>query len=104
MANSNSGEPNCQVVAEVFLPIDIDTIAVREIALEVARISKYVYLNKPISVLFFNEVKEKRSYLKMRLKAYVMDIKYEFEFKSEMTELIIRELINEGILKKEDVS
>ena len=33
-----------------------------------------------------------------------MDIKYEFEFKSEMTELIIRELINEGILKKEDVS
>ena len=104
VANSNSGEPNCQVVAEVFLPIDIDTVAVREIALEVARISKYVYLNKPISVLFFNEVKERRSYLKMRLKAYVMDIKYEFEFKSEMTELIIRELINEGILKKEDVS
>jgi MscS family membrane protein len=104
VANSNSGEPNCQVVAEVFLPIDIDTVAVREIALEVARISKYVYLNKPISILFFNEVKERRSYLKMRLKAYVMDIKYEFEFKSEMTELIIRELINEGILKKEDVS
>jgi|WetSurSiteA1Bulk_404760.scaffolds.fasta_scaffold13261_2 MscS family membrane protein len=104
VANSNSGEPNCQVVAEVFLPIDIDTVAVREIALEVARISKYVYLNKPISVLFFNEVRERRSYLKMRLKAYVMDIKYEFEFKSEMTELIIRELINEGILKKEDVS
>ena len=65
VANSNSGEPNCQVVAEVYLPIDIDTVAVREIALEVARISKYVYLNKPISVLFFNEVKEKRSYLKM---------------------------------------
>jgi small-conductance mechanosensitive channel len=104
VANSNSGEPNCQVVAEVFLPIDIDTVAVREIALEVARISKYVYLNKPISILFFNEVKERRSYLKMRLKAYVMDIKYEFEFKSEMTELIIRELINEGMLKKEDVS
>jgi MscS family membrane protein len=104
VANSNSGEPNCQVVADVFLPIDIDTVAVREIALEVARISKYVYLNKPISILFFNEVKERRSYLKMKLKAYVMDIKYEFEFKSEMTELIIRELINEGILKKEDVS
>jgi MscS family membrane protein len=104
VVNSNSGEPNCQVVAEVYLPIDIDTVAVRELALEVARISKYVYLNKPISVLFFNEVKEKRSFLKMRLKAYVMDIKYEFEFKSEMTELIIRELLNEGLLKKEDVS
>ncbi len=104
VSNSNSGEPNCQVVAEVYLPIDIDTVAVRDIALEVAKVSKYVYLNKPISVLFFNEVKENRSYLKMRLKAYVMDIRYEFAFKSEMTELIIRELLSEGVLKKEDVS
>ena len=104
VSNSNSGEPNCQVVAEVYLPIDVNTIAVKDIALEVARVSKYIYLNKPISVLFFNEVKEKRSYLKMRLKAYVMDIRYEFAFKSEMTELIIRELLNEGVLKKEDVS
>jgi len=104
VSNSNSGEPNCQVVAEVYLPIDIDTVAVRDIALEVARVSKYVYLDKPMSVLFFNEVKEKRSFLKMRLKAYVMDIRYEFAFKSEMTELIIRELLNAGVLKKEDVS
>jgi len=104
VSNSNSGEPNCQVVAEIFLPIDIDTVAVRDIALEAAKVSKYVYLNKPISVLFFNEVKENRSYLKMRLKAYVMDIRFEFAFKSEMTELIIRELLSEGVLKKEDVS
>jgi small-conductance mechanosensitive channel len=104
VSNSNSGEPNCQVVAEVFLPIDIDTVAVREIAMEVARVSKYIYLNKPIKVLFFNEIKEKRSFLKMRLKAYVLDIRYEFDFKSEMTELILRELIKDGLLKREDVS
>ena len=104
VSNSNSGEPNCQVVAEVFLPIDIDTVEVREIAMEVARVSKYIYLNKPIKVLFFNEIKEKRSFLKMRLKAYVLDIRYEFDFKSEMTELIIRELIKDGLLKREDVS
>ncbi len=104
VSNSNSGEANCQVVAEVYLPIDVNTIAVRDIALEVARVSKFVYLDKPVSVLFFNEIKERRSFLKMRLKAYVLDIRYEFAFKSEMTELIIRELLNEGVLKKEDVS
>ena len=103
VSNSNSGAPNCQVVAEVYLPIDIDTVAVRDIALEVAKVSKYVFLDKPVSVLFFNEVKEKRSYMKMRLKAYVLDIRYEFTFKSEMTELIIRELLDKGVLKKEDV-
>lgn len=104
VSNSNSGEPHCQVFTEVYLPIDINTVLVRDIALEVARVSKYVYLKKPISVLFFNEVKEKRSFLKMKLKAYVLDIKHELAFKSEMTELIIRELISEGVLKKEDIS
>jgi len=104
VSNSNSGKLHFQVFTEVYLPIDIDTILVRDIALEVARVSKYVYLKKPISVLFFNEIKESRSFLRMELKAYVLDIRHEFSFKSEMTELIIRELISEGILKKEDVS
>lgn len=103
VSNSNSGELNCQVVAEIFLPIDVDTEKVRKIALESAQISRFVYLNKPIAVLFFNEVKEQRSYLKMRLKAYVMDIRYEFAFKSDMTEIVIRELLKEGLITKEEL-
>lgn len=99
VSNSNTGEPNCQVVAELFLPIEIDTERVRKIALEAAKVSRYVYLKKPIAVLFFNEVKEDRSYLKMRLKAYVLDIRFEFAFKSDMTEIVMRELIKEGIVK-----
>lgn len=98
ISNSNSGEANCQVVAEIYLPPDIDTIKVRKIAIEAAQVSKYAYLNKPIAVLFFNEIKEGRPYLKMRLKAYVMDIRSEFAFKSDMTELVMRELFKKGIL------
>lgn len=103
VSNSNSGELNCQVVAEIYLPIDVDTQKVRKIAIESAQVSRYVYLNKPITVLFFNEVKERRSYLKMRLKAYVMDIRYEFLFKSDMTEIVLRELLNEGLITKEEL-
>ena len=103
VSNSNSGEPNCQVVAELYLPIDIDTEMVRQIALEAAQVSKYVYLNKPIVVLFFNEVKERKSFLKMRLKAYVMDIRHEFAFKSDMTEIVMRELIRNKIIKPEEM-
>ncbi len=103
VSNSNAGQPNCQVVAEIYLPITIDTEKVRQIAMETAQISKYVYLNKPITVLFFNEVMEHRSYLKMRLKAYVMDIRYEFAFKSDMTEIVIRELFRNGLISKDDL-
>ncbi|WKN30029.1 mechanosensitive ion channel [Porifericola rhodea] len=102
VSNSNAGALDCQVVAEIFLPLDVDTERVRKIATESAQTSKYVYLNKPIAVLFFNEVKERRSYLKMRLKAYVMDIRYEFAFKSELTEIVIRELLKENIISRDD--
>ncbi len=103
VSNSNAGEPYCQVVAEIYLPITIDTDQVRRIALEAAQVSKYVYLNKPVAVLFFNEVKERRSYLKMRLKAYVMDIRHEFNFKSDMTEIVLKELLAQGIISPKDL-
>ena len=99
VSNANMGEANCQVVAEIYLPLDVDTSLVRDIATEAAQVSKYVFLGKPIAVLFFNEHKERQSLIKMRLKAYVFDIRDEFRFKSEMTEIVIKSLIEKGILK-----
>jgi len=81
----------------------VDTDQARKIALEAAQVSKYIYLNKPIKVLFFNEVHQRRSYLKMRLKAYVLDIRDEFEFKSDMTEIVLRELINQKVVNAKDL-
>lgn len=100
ISNSNYGENNCQVVAELFLPLNIDTQRVRQIATEAAQVSKYVYLNKPIMVEFSNVLVPRGSFLKMRLKAYVMDVRYEFPFQSEMTEIVVRELHTEGLLKE----
>lgn len=100
ISNANAGENNCQVVAELFLPMNIDTQRVRQIAIEAAQVSKYVYLNKPIMVEFSNVLVPRGSFLKMRLKAYVMDVRYEFPFQSEMTEIVIKELHAEGLLKE----
>ncbi len=102
VSNSNSGEANCQVVAEFYLPMDIDTERVRKIAIEGAQVSRYVFLNKPIVALFFQDMQGRKSFIKMRLKAYVMDIRFEFAFKSDMTELVLKALLEEGIIKTED--
>jgi len=101
VSNSNSGENNCQVVAEMYLPIDINTERVREIATEAAQVSKYIYLNKPVVVLFFNEIYNERVVLKMRLKAYVSDLSKEFYFKSEMTEIVMKSLIEQQIIPED---
>ncbi len=98
VCNANSGETNCQVEAEIFLPLSADTQRIRQVAIEAAQVSRYIYLNKPIVVLFSNVVKERRSYLRMGLKAYVSDIRNEMIFKSDMTEIVIRELLDKKLL------
>jgi small-conductance mechanosensitive channel len=101
VSNSNSSALNCQVVAEIFLPADVDLVEVRELAYKTAATSRYVYLNKPIVVNALNEVHYDRFIVKLRVKAYVLDIRYEFRFKSDMTELILAELSERGILASE---
>jgi len=104
VSNSNSGEFNCQVVAEFYLPIGIEIAKVKQLAYEAAIVSKYIYLNKPIAVIIKNEIHEGRSILKMRLKAYVLDIRYEFPFMSEMTEIVVKELIDNKLVDPEALS
>lgn len=91
VANANSGEENCQVVTEIFLPLNSDIDRVRHFATETAQVSRYIYLNKPIVVLFFQENIGHKIMLKVKVKAYVNDIRNEFAFKSEITELLTRE-------------
>ncbi|MBL1213857.1 MAG: mechanosensitive ion channel family protein [Ignavibacteriae bacterium] len=104
VSNSNSGETNCQVVAEFYLPPYIDTAKARDIAIQAAQVSRYVYLNKPITVIFINEVHHGKPFLKMRLKAYVLDIRYEFAFMSDMTESTIKELVRNELVTKEELA
>jgi len=64
VSNSNTGEFNCQVVAEFYFPIDVDLEKLRKLATRAAIVSKYVYLRKPVAVRFKNEIHEGRSMVK----------------------------------------
>lgn len=92
VSNANSSALDCQVVAEIYLPADIDVELVKRIAYKAAISSRYAYLQKPVSVIAKNEIYEKNFVIKLRVKAYVLDIRYEFPFQSDMTELIMAEL------------
>jgi len=85
VANANAGELNCQVVTDLYLPGWVDEARAKKIAFDAAASSKYLYLNKPIVVLVKDEFKE--TFLtRIRVKAYVLDPRYEFQFQSDVTE------------------
>ena len=79
-------------------------LKLKKIAFKAAVVSRYIYLNKPVSVIIKNEMHQGRSMLKMRLKAYVLDLRYEFPFASEMTELVIKELLRLKMISGEDLA
>lgn len=101
VSNSNSSALYCQVVTSIYLPVNINLDEVKEIAYKVAISFRYVYMNKPVVVLVENKALEHNFVVLLKIKAYVLDIRYEFLLKSEITELILSELNKRGILKEE---
>ena len=97
VSNANSGQLDCQVVTDLYLPGSVDESAARRIAYETAASSKYVYLRKPIVVI----VKDEFSYahvVHLRVKAYVLDARFEFLLISDITERARQAFRSAGLL------
>lgn len=94
VSNANVSEENCQVSTEIYLPLTANMEIIKQRALEAAKVSKYIFLNKPIVVLFSQESFANMVMLKVKVKAYVNDIRNEFIFKSEITQLLTKEFSN----------
>lgn len=98
VSNTNSGALDCQVVADIYLPASTNIKDVKKIARKAVISSKYVYLKKPIAIIAKSEVHEENFVIKLLVKAYVLDIRFEFPFQSEITEQIITECNREGLI------
>lgn len=98
VSNSNSSELDCQVVAEIYLPATVDIQKVKQIAFKAVYASSYTFLNKPVDVIVLNEMENKHFLYKLRVKAYVVDIRFEFFFMSDLTEMIVDECNKLGMI------
>ena len=97
VANANAGELNCQVVTDLWLPGWVDEGKAKEIAFQAATSSRYVFHNKPIVVLVKDEF-ERVPLTHLKVKAYVLDPRYEFLFASDVTERARRSFREAGLL------
>jgi MscS family membrane protein len=96
--NSNSGVPDCQVATDVFLPPDTDPAMASRIGYEAAYTSPFTYLAKPVTVLIIDEF-DRRPYVRVRIKAYVFDHRYQPQMQSDITSRAKAEFLKLGLLK-----
>jgi len=94
--NSNGGVPDCQVVIDMYLPVNADIDLAQQIGYEAAYSSPYLLKQKPVVVLV-SDIFEHRPYLRIRIKAYVFDHRYEPRFMSDVTVRAKKEFQRQGL-------
>ncbi|MDD3977994.1 MAG: mechanosensitive ion channel [Methanomicrobium sp.] len=82
-ASANAGKTEMMVVTDLFIDNNSDFEKALRLLKECIVTSKYVYISK--SNRYTVLVDEFPFYKRLRAKAYVNDLRYEFEFKSDIT-------------------
>lgn len=95
--SGNAGELDMQVVIDFVIATDQDAETARTIITEAALSSRYIYLAKPLTVLINQWYNERAFGIRLRLKAYVLDTRYEKEFESDISTRVIQEFQARGI-------
>ncbi len=84
-SSSNSGELEMQTVVDFYIGVDEDIRKARELIREAAATSRYIYLPKPIVVLAAQIPLESCIAMRLSLKVYVLDTKYEKDLETDVT-------------------
>lgn len=96
ISNANSGALDCMVVVHLWLPVNVNVTKVRKIAHEAAITSRYLNIDKPVTILFFDHFDDHAA-TKVLVKAYVLDARYEKLFEGDVTEAAKKAFIEAGI-------
>lgn len=85
VSSANSGQRDMMVCSHYYLKNNTDLNLVLPILDEVTRTSRFVYLNKPVKIIAASEKFEEKVGLKVTVKAYVLETKYEKDFTTDIT-------------------
>lgn len=101
VSSGNCGALDMMVVVHFYVSIYEDLERVRKLLHEVVITSRFVYLEKPVSVTYEEVAIANHFVTKMSVKSYVLDVKYEKAFASDITHRGGRCLKEAGILRPE---
>ena len=93
----NYGAPDMQVVIDFHIGMNQDVHRARELIREATVTSRYVFLPKPIIVNVSQVIIDSYIALRVKLKAYVLDTKYEKGFETDVTLRVLEAFSENGI-------
>lgn len=97
-SNGNYGALDMQVGMDFFIAPDQDVRRARELASECAVSSRYTFLDKPVVVLVTQVITENYLAIRLRVKAYVLDTRYEKAFETDVNLRVMDAFAEAGIV------
>ena len=97
-SNGNYGALDMQCTMDFFIAPDQDVRRARELAAECAVSSRYTFLEKPVVVHVNQVITENYLAVRLRVKAYVLDTRYEKAFETDVNMRVMDAFGEEGIL------
>ncbi|MFO7562743.1 MAG: mechanosensitive ion channel [Enhygromyxa sp.] len=94
----NYGALDMMVVMDFHIGVDQDVAVARAIVNEAAVTSRYVYLPKPVVVLVTQVIIGNYVSVRLRLKSYVLDTKYEKAFETDVNLRVLGAFREHGIM------
>jgi small-conductance mechanosensitive channel len=85
VTSANAGALDMQVEVVLYVSPTSDLRLVEQLVREAAIASRCVFLEKPVIVLFKDQIAEQMFFTRVLLKAYVLDVTYEKRFESDVT-------------------
>lgn len=102
VSNANDGALDEMVVVSFMVPASLDVAVIKSLAIQSATSSPYVYLKKPVAVVV-EDVFIRTFLTKFTVKAYVLDVRYERLFASDVLERIKQSLLSHKLLTEETI-
>ncbi len=97
VSSGNAGALDMMVVCDFHVALDADIETARALIHEVIVTSRFAYLKKPVSIVVNEVVVGERLALQIRAKAYVLDVRYEKAFQSDVIERASRLFVEHKI-------
>lgn len=97
VASGNSGAVEMMVQVDFHIGVDQDVTTAGKIVREALTSSRFVHLAKPWSVLVSQHIVENYVAIRLRAKGYVLDVRFEKAFETDLTERVIEGFRDAGI-------
>ncbi len=86
VASGNSGALDMMVVCDFHLSLDADIGKAKTLLYQVVATSRFVFLKKPIKIIVEEAYKNYQLVMRLKVKAYVFDVRFEKDFQSDIFE------------------